>query len=324
MIMVAFVLMVPLHIHAAYSYTIKLYSGNHGTFADGSTVKVYTVSDSGEALTAGKTVTLNYSDIVLNAEDGGKYYVRGVRESGKDNDTVSASAVTVNSDREYVVAYGIAGDMVSYTVNYVDRSGNALAASETYYGVVGDKPVVAYLYVDGYLPQAYNLTKTLSSDATQNVFTFTYTAKPTPTETVIDEGTRVVPSNPRTPTNPSTPSNNNGTTTDGNNGGATSDNDNDTTDNTTDNNATDNEQTVDNDTTDNNNANNGSNTDENGVQDIEDLDDNETPLDNPTVDDSSDTKNMLVSIGAGVVAIVVVGGLVYFIFKKKKKNNNEA
>ena len=29
------------------------------------------------------------------------------------------------------------------------------------YGNVGDKPVVAYKYIDSYIPQAYALTKTL-------------------------------------------------------------------------------------------------------------------------------------------------------------------
>ena len=40
--------------------------------------------------------------------------------------------------------------MTSYTVNYVDENGNELAPSRTYYGNVGDRPVVAYLYMDGY------------------------------------------------------------------------------------------------------------------------------------------------------------------------------
>ncbi|MCI8930475.1 MAG: hypothetical protein HFI00_13665, partial [Lachnospiraceae bacterium] len=36
------------------------------------------------------------------------------------------------------------------------------------------KPVVAFLYVEGYVPQAYNLTKTLSKNEAENIFTFVY------------------------------------------------------------------------------------------------------------------------------------------------------
>ena len=73
-----------------------------------------------------------------------------------------------------MVAYGIRGDMVAYTVNYQDADGNELAPSQQFYGNVGDKPVVAYRYIDGYIPQAAALTKTLSSNEAENVFTFVY------------------------------------------------------------------------------------------------------------------------------------------------------
>lgn len=313
MIAIAFVLLLPTSVYAekggndsSYSYTVKLYAGNHGTFSDGSTYKTYTVDDDGKPLTYGSRITLSTNDIVLNSEDGGKYYVRGIRETGKDNDTVSSEkSFKVTSDREYVVAYGIAGNMVAYTVNYVDSNGNALAESETYYGVVGDKPVVAYLYVDGYQPQAYNLTKTLSSDESSNVFTFTYTIKPQPTETVIDEGTT---NNGRTNTSSSNTSTNNNTTT--NNSNTT-----DSSSTTTDNNTTVNEET--------NSNEDDSNVDENGVQDIVDLDENETPLENINVDDDSTDKNMLVYIGVAVVAIAALCGFLFFVFKKKKKEENK-
>ena len=39
---------------------------------------------------------------------------------------------------------------------------------------MGDRPVVAFLYIDGYEPQAYNLTKTLSKNEADNIFTFVY------------------------------------------------------------------------------------------------------------------------------------------------------
>ncbi|MBD5504389.1 MAG: MucBP domain-containing protein [Lachnospiraceae bacterium] len=151
-----------------YTYTIRLYSGQQGTFANGQRVLTY------EGLSYGSTVTFNPNDgnVVLN--NGSKYYIKGIRESGRDNNTVSSPSFTVVGDRDYVVAYGLRGNMVAYTVNYVDITGSALAPSETYYGNVGDKPVVAFLYIDGYQPLAYNLTKTLVENEAENEFTFVY------------------------------------------------------------------------------------------------------------------------------------------------------
>lgn len=151
-----------------YTYTVTLYSGKEGTFSDGSSEVKITGLKYGDVVSLGQYVPS------VSLKDADKYYVRGVRESGKDNNTVSNPAFKVESDREYVIAYGIKGNMTTYTVNYQDQDGNALLPSETYYGVVGDKAVVAFRYVDGYRPQAYNLTKTLSSNEAENVLTFTY------------------------------------------------------------------------------------------------------------------------------------------------------
>ena len=172
-----------------YTYTVTLYSGKQGTFSstagiqvdNHTTGSVYQISQpSGDkdtiyitGLQYGDVVVMNaHSCVNLGAES--KYYIGGVRQSGRDNNTVSESAFKVTSDRDYVVAYGIKGNMVSYTVNYVDEEGNTLLDSDTYYGSVGDRPVVAFRYVEGYIPMTYNLTKTLSADASQNVFTFVY------------------------------------------------------------------------------------------------------------------------------------------------------
>ncbi len=177
-----------------YTYTVRLSGGNQGTLTGTGGVSV---QKSGGTVAAG--ASLNGADIVITGLEYGdrvsfgnaqgyvklkeedKYYVRGVRESGRDNSSVGESTFTVEGDADYVVAYGIAGDMVAYTVNYQDASGQALAQSETYYGAAGDKPVLAYLYIEGYQPQAYNLTKTLSTNEADNVFTFVYT--PVATET---------------------------------------------------------------------------------------------------------------------------------------------
>lgn len=150
----------------AYTYTVRIYSGQQGVI-DGGEVKVY------EGLSYGERVIFNMSEVAL--VDGSKYYVKGLRESGRDNNTVMENAsFMVTGDRDYVVAYGLLNDAVAYTIRYEDAEGNTLAPSETYYGNVGDKPVIAYLYIEGYQPQAYNLTKTLDANAAENVFTFVY------------------------------------------------------------------------------------------------------------------------------------------------------
>ncbi|MCI8513296.1 MAG: MucBP domain-containing protein [Lachnospiraceae bacterium] len=149
-----------------YTYTIRIYAGQQGTVGGGE-VMVY------EGLSYEDRVTFHMNEVVLH--DGSKYYVRGLRESGRDNNTVMENAsFTVTGDRDYVVAYGLLNDAVAYTIHYEDAEGNTLAPSETYYGNVGDKPVIAYLYIEGYEPQAYNLTKTLDANAAENVFTFVY------------------------------------------------------------------------------------------------------------------------------------------------------
>ena len=153
-----------------YTYTVTFLAGAQGTFSGNDDLSVtgegYSIVRTADKITvkglkAGDVVSFNAQKpgTVTLAEDS-KYYVKGVRKGGRDNDTVEASAFKVTEDKDYVVAYGIKGNLTSYTVNYVDANGNALAESATYYGNVGDKPVVAYRYIDGYLPQAYGLTKT--------------------------------------------------------------------------------------------------------------------------------------------------------------------
>lgn len=177
---------------AEYYYTVTFYPGNHGSFQGTEMVTVdnsasgseYEVSADGSAirisgLCAGDVVGLDAAmegAVALGEES--RYYVKGIRVSGRDNATVDASAFRVEEDRDYVVAYGIRGDLTSYVVHYQDAEGNTLAPSRTYYGNVGDKPRMAYLYIEGYQPQAYNLTKTLSKNAAENVFVFVYTRVP--------------------------------------------------------------------------------------------------------------------------------------------------
>ncbi|MCI9026126.1 MAG: MucBP domain-containing protein, partial [Dorea sp.] len=149
------------------TYTVRLFSGAHSTLINGSEMMSYEVAyDS--------PLPFSTRDVVqLGAES--KYYVKDIRESGKDNAETLDEGYRVREDRDYVVTYGVLGNSVSYTVQFQTEDGTDLAPPETYYGNIGDRPVVAFLYIDGYLPQAYNLTGTLQSDPAANVFTFVYT-----------------------------------------------------------------------------------------------------------------------------------------------------
>ena len=181
-----------------YSYTVTFYSGNQGPFNGNGGLTVNSesavVTQSGDkivisGLQTGDEVGLN-AQAAVTLDATSKYYVQGLRLSGRDNDTVQASVFVVNGDADYVVAYGIKGNQVEYTVNYRDDDGNELAASEVFYGNVGDKPVVAYKYIDGYVPEALGLTKTLSANSAENVFTFEYDRAPVTTIVVPGGGTQ--------------------------------------------------------------------------------------------------------------------------------------
>lgn len=171
----------------AYGYTIKVYAGRHGHFTK--EPEGGTISDKGKTITisksSGSSVTIDPTTTGLVVDDE-EYYARGFREAGHDNDEQMAKANInpVDEDISYEVAYGIKGGMVKYTIMYVDENGDELQPSNEYYGMVGDKPVVSYLYIDGYQPNAYNLTKTLVADESQNIFGFSYISNP--------EGTTVV------------------------------------------------------------------------------------------------------------------------------------
>ena len=190
-----------------YTYTVTFYAGNQGSFADLSGLRVAGKENPQifieedrvliTGLTQGDEVTFDVNQGGISLQEDSKYYIQGLRLSGRDNDEqMAASSFRVTEDQDYVVAYGIRGDMTSYTVNYVDEDGNQLAPSRTYYGNVGDKPVVAYLYMEGYTPQALTLTQTLDANQADNVFTFEYSPNPievipgeTVTVTTVEPGT---------------------------------------------------------------------------------------------------------------------------------------
>lgn len=187
-----------------YTYTVRISAGQQGTIANAGSNNGRIADDGNvlicEGLPHGQQIRFNNSMVSLN--EGSKYYVKGIRESGKGTDEVSETgssgrdpAFSVSRDQDYVVVYGVLTNPVQYTVNYVDdASGRELAPSESFYGNVGDHPVVAYLYIDGYQPRAYNLEKTLLEDPAENVFTFRYS--PLPENNIYIEQTVTVESEP--------------------------------------------------------------------------------------------------------------------------------
>lgn len=169
----------------SYTYTVSFSAGGQGSINGGVQVRKASGNEASVSVSAkgDKIIVtgLEYGDVIscdaqgsVALNENSKYYVKGIRLSGRDNNTVAQSAFLVSGDQDYVVAYGIPGELAEYTVNYVDTDGNKLAESRTYYGNVGDEPVIAYLYIDGYIPDSYNQIGKLSSNASENVFNFVY------------------------------------------------------------------------------------------------------------------------------------------------------
>ena len=300
-----------------YTYKVTLSAGNKGTINGQNKIEQTNIA-------SGSTVTFNLNDIQVTDD---KYYVKGIRLSGRDNDeALAAPSFTVDKDADYVVAYGIKGNMVAYTVNYQDASGKSLAESQTFYGNVGDKPVVAYRYVENYIPDALALTKTLSDNESENVFTFTYT--PGATDRIVETTTTVTTTVPGTATPAGAAGTTGsagttgaaagtgtgttaggtaaggttaggttagGTTTGGTAGGTTNaDNSQDTTDDTT------------------------TAPDEQTPKSLVDLDDEDTPKGNIDAKDKTSKTPIAAGIGIIVVAVAALAGLIVFLKKRAK------
>lgn len=298
-----------------YTYKVTLSAGNKGTINGQNKIEQTNIA-------SGSTVTFNLNDIQVTDD---KYYVKGIRLSGRDNnETLAAPSFTVDKDADYVVAYGIKGNMVAYTVNYQDASGKSLAESQTFYGNIGDKPVVAYRYIENYIPDALALTKTLSDNESENVFTFTYT--PGATDRIVETTTTVTTTVPGTATPAGAAGTTEaagttgaaagtgtgttvggataggttagGTTTGGTAGGTTNaDNSQDTTAKDKDTATSEDEQTP---------------------KSLVDLDDEDTPKGNIDAKDKTSKTPIAAGIGIIVVAVAALAGLIVFLKKRAK------
>ena len=259
----------------AYGYKVTLYTGNQGTINSQNEMSIN--------VSKGQMVSLDLSQIELPQDS--KYYVKGIRLSGHDSvDNLDPATFVVNGDLDYVVVYGVKGNQVAHTIRYVDENGKQLSEDTVLYGNVGDKPVVAYKYIDSYIPQAYALTKTLVENEKENVFTFTY--KPGETGEII-ENTNIVTT--VISTTPSTNANqgNNGT---GNATGGTQNNDGDTT----------------------------TAGDEDVPQGLVDLDDEDTPKSNISVNNKKNSSTPIYA-GIAISLAAIVGIIVAFMTIRKKR-----
>lgn len=148
--------------------------------------------------------------------------------------------------------------------------------------------MVAYHYIEGYQPQAYNLTKTLSKNEAENVFTFVY--EPVPEDTVTTETEVITRPDGTTGTAGGNAGQNAGTTTGGN--------------------------TANGDTQGATEV-----PDEDVPQNVVDLDDEDVPLDNKDLDRPGSTTNRIpiyATIAVAAATALAVAGFVYVKRFKKK------
>ena len=189
-----------------YGYSLTLSSGS-GAFTE---IMADVVTVNGNPVQATATdheVTisgLHYGDAVqLNVQTegavthaDGRYHVRGYRLSGRDAVVENNEVITVKGDASYVVAYSVPGNLVAYTIHYEDAEGQTLAASQTFYGTIGDPISAAMLNIDGYVPtpacQQLIQNTRLAAESAENEFTFVYEASAvrTTTNTNVETVTR--------------------------------------------------------------------------------------------------------------------------------------
>ena len=171
-----------------YEYTITVYTGNVGRLSNGSGTK--------EVFTFKENVWVNLEDygkagkkVVPNNPD--KYFVKGIRLAGRDNEELAALTFPATKDAMYCVVYGKNQNLTTYTVYYKDQQGKDLLPPKTFQCNINDKMVVSYAYIENYQPDAYNKTKTFTEDITKNTITFVYypVQQQTNNTTVVQPGT---------------------------------------------------------------------------------------------------------------------------------------
>ncbi len=182
-----------MQVKAEYEYKVTLLAGQYGSIDDDEKVEFYVpyngtvtfeqaVEDGEQIIKAtaeGKTYTLRLNTKI---EGAAKFFCKGFHVSGIE--TVKNGPQTIEKDMVYVASYGMKGRIVSYTAKFVDAAGAQKAEPKTYYGNIGDKPVITCEYIEGYVPNAIQMTGTLVDpnnlpdgwppERVPNEFTFVY------------------------------------------------------------------------------------------------------------------------------------------------------
>lgn len=193
------------------TYTVSVSGGNQGTA---------TINGKSSITVAAGT---ELSGATVEVRDvNSKYFVKGLRSTSVNNAyirdfvvqpdavhddldgtysmTLPTQAITQNTD--YVVAYGIKGDVVSYTVQYM--YGDTMLGSEQFTAQLGDKPAPVAKYFEGYIPYANQETFTLNSAGQVITFDY-YKLPPTYRTEYVDGGIVIVGEEGTTVVNPVTP-----------------------------------------------------------------------------------------------------------------------
>ena len=302
-----------LPVHAApYKYRVTIYAGLQGT-VNGQEKLVLEFEKGQEWNSNNFTVVPNDDRYFCNYE---------FEYAGQEGSWVSV--LKVESDVDLVPVYRLAGDMVEYRVQYLHSGDNAvLLPQQTFFGNIGDKPVVAYRFLEGYIPTAYAETKTISADPAENTFTFYYLTLEEARQQIIDrgeifdgyyyDGTAYVPA---AGGGAAAGAGGTGTATEAAGAGTTSETAG--ADTSSEAAAPGNNGTG----TDSNNEINNNQTPTTQPQDIVDLDENEVPQAlNPDEPGNNNTGgNSALPWVAGIAAIAVLVALIVFLITRKKEH----
>ena len=157
-----------------YTYTIKVDGGHEGygvvTNSLGEPVSEIT------GIIPGSMFNPFSLNVVETTE---KYKFIGFHVSGQmdaDNDVFERIGnKTINEDLNLVATYGFVGDLVEYHVFYKNTIGEDLREMDVFYGYPGDRPVVAYRYIAGYVPNTYSYSGTaLPTRESGEILEFTF------------------------------------------------------------------------------------------------------------------------------------------------------
>ena len=164
------------------TYTVTVSAGLHGMLVDekGNKTKQITVE-----IGADEGWMWNPNDYEIKEENiDENYYFMGYHIAGIEG---VVGAQTITHDIVFVASYGVENNLVKYYVNYVDEDGKGIGpVRKVYKGNVGDKPVIAYIHINGYAPLVENYTVTLKEDETIEL-TFIYRRVKSNAGTIIIE-----------------------------------------------------------------------------------------------------------------------------------------